>query len=114
MIGIASGSANPHLANAEEKLDFSLPSYDSAIKNTGGFGDGTEAIINKSSDLTDPGAGEGEKEKEAMRKAEEARQKKLEAKRAERKAMEEETRRRDIEKKAENAKRVKELKGIFS
>jgi len=76
---VATGAALP--ASAEEKLDFSLPSYDSSVKNTGGFGDGAEAILNmegrRSGTLSDPGSGEAEKQREAMKKAEEARKAKL-------------------------------------
>ena len=76
-------------ATAEEKLDFSLPSYESSLKNTGGFGDGNEAILNVKADSS-----EAAKQKAAMKKAEEARQAAKEAKMAERKALEEETKRR--------------------
>ena len=92
-------------ATAEEKLDFSLPSYESSLKNTGGFGDGNEAILNVKADSS-----EAAKQKAAMKKAEEARQAAKEAKMAERKALEEETKRRAAEKKKRDADR---LKGIF-
>lgn len=109
---MATGAALP--ASAEEKLDFSLPSYDSSVKNTGGFGDGAEAILNmegrRSGTLSDPGSGEAEKQREAMKKAEEARKAKLAEKKAEMKAREEEEKRRAIEKKEERARR---MKGIF-
>jgi len=109
---VATGAALP--AFAEEKLDFSLPSYDSSIKNIGGFGDGAEAILNMegrgSGTLSDPGSGEAAKQREAMKKAEEARQAKLAEKKAEMKAREEEEKRRAIEKKEERARR---MKGIF-
>ena len=109
-VGVVTASGNSLPALAEEKLDFSLPTYDSAMKESGGFGTGTEAYLNKSGSLSDPGSGEADKQKEAMRKAEEARQRKLEEKKAERKALEEETKRRALEKKAENERR---MKGIF-
>lgn len=92
-------------ATAEEKLDFSLPSYESSLKNTGGFGDGNEAILNVKADSS-----ETAKQKAAMKKAEEARQAAKEAKMAERKALEEEAKRRAAEKKKRDADR---LKGIF-
>jgi len=92
-------------ATAEEKLDFSLPSYESSLKNTGGFGDGTEAILNVKADSS-----EAAKQKAAMKKADEARQAAKEAKMAERKALEEEAKRRAAEKKKRDADR---LKGIF-
>ena len=101
--GLAVSGAVP--AIAEESLDFSLPSYESSLKNTGGFGDGNEAILNVSKDSS-----EKSKQNEAMKKAEEARQAAKEAKMAERKAMEEETKRRAAEKKKRDADR---LKGIF-
>ena len=108
------GGAVAHPAFAEERLDFSLPSYDSSIKGTGGFGDGAEAVLNmegrKSGTLSDPGSGEAEKQREAMRKAEEARKAKLAGKKAEMKAREEEDKRRALEKKEERARR---MKGIF-
>mmetsp|Transcript_27330 Transcript_27330/g.78774 ORF Transcript_27330/g.78774 Transcript_27330/m.78774 type:complete len:259 (+) Transcript_27330:1643-2419(+) len=101
--GLAVSGAAP--ATAEESLDFSLPSYESSLKNTGGFGDGNEAILNVKADSS-----EAAKQKEAMRKAEEARQAAKEAKMAERKALDEETKRRAAEKKKRDADR---LKGIF-
>ena len=101
--GFAVSGAVP--AIAEESLDFSLPSYESSLKNTGGFGDGNEAILNVKADTS-----EKSKQNEAMKKAEEARQAAKEAKMAERKAMEEETKRRAAEKKKRDADR---LKGIF-
>lgn len=101
--GLAVSGAAP--AIAEESLDFSLPSYESSLKNTGGFGDGNEAILNVKADTS-----EKSKQNEAMKKAEEARQAAKEAKMAERKAMEEETKRRAAEKKKRDADR---LKGIF-
>ena len=99
--GLAVSGAVP--AIAEESLDFSLPSYESSLKNTGGFGEGAEAILNVDTS-------EKSKQNEAMKKAEEARQAAKEAKMAERKAMEEETKRRAAEKKKRDADR---LKGIF-
>jgi hypothetical protein len=92
-------------ASAEESLDFSLPSYESSLKNVGGFGDGNEAILNVKADSS-----EAAKQKVAMKKAEEARQAAKEAKMAERKALDEETKRRAAEKKKRDADR---LKGIF-
>ena len=51
-----------------ESLDFSLPSYDS--KKTG-FGDGTEAFLDRPDGMKSGGA-EAEKQAAAMKKAEEA------------------------------------------
>lgn len=105
LVGGIAVSSGVGPAAAEEKLDFSLPSYESSLKNTGGFGDGNEAILNVKADSS-----EAAKQTAAMKKAEVARQAAKEAKMAERKALEEETKRRTAEKKKRDADR---LKGIF-
>jgi hypothetical protein len=68
-----------------------------------GFGEGTEAR------LTSAGPSEKEKQTEAMRKAEEARQEQLQKKKAEVKAREEEDKRRALEKKARDAERLQNI-----
>lgn len=89
-----------------EKLDMSMPSYDSSISSTSktGFGDGEEAYIDKDRDT------EVDLQAQAMKKAEEARKARLAEKKKALKMREEEQKRREEEKKAENARR---LKGIF-
>ena len=71
----------PTTTVAIEKLDMSMPSYSAT---TMGFGEGTEAYLNKQRDTED------ELQAITMRKAEEARQARLAAKKAEFKAREEE------------------------
>mmetsp|Transcript_4818 Transcript_4818/g.6281 ORF Transcript_4818/g.6281 Transcript_4818/m.6281 type:complete len:158 (+) Transcript_4818:153-626(+) len=89
-----------------EKLDFSLPSYDSQIKSKSvGFGDGTEAFLSG-----DTSKYEKQRQQEAMQKAEEARKVRLEQKKELDKLRDEETRARNREKAAEKARR---MKGIF-
>ena len=89
---------------AYEKLDFSLPSYGSS--NASGFGDGVEAFLgSKNSALTDPGQGEGDKQKEAMRKAEEARKERVKKQKEEMKQREAEAKEREEEKRKEKAGR---------
>ena len=87
---------------AAEKLDFSLPS--SYSTNMGGFGEGTEARLTEAK-----GGDEGEKQKEAMRKAEAARQARLKEKREAFKAREAEELARAKARKAAQADRVKEI-----
>jgi hypothetical protein len=94
------------LLSSDTSLDFSLPKYDTKM---GGFGDGKEAILNGSDDMTDPGANEKAKQLEAMRKAEEARLQAKAAKKAQQKALEEESKRRAELKRAENAERLKTI-----
>jgi hypothetical protein len=68
-----------------------------------GFGDGTEARLNSA------GPSEKEKQMEAMRKAEEARQGQLQKKKVEAKAQQEEDKRRAVEKKARDAERLSSI-----
>lgn len=84
-------------------LDFSLPSYNPNSKSSG-FGE-VEAVLNDRNDS------EKRLEKEALDKAEAARLVRLEAKKAERKALEEEDKRRAALKKQENAARLKNIWG---
>eukprot|EP00529_Nitzschia_sp_RCC80_P036004 CAMPEP_0113454098 /NCGR_PEP_ID=MMETSP0014_2-20120614/7691_1 /TAXON_ID=2857 /ORGANISM="Nitzschia sp." /LENGTH=166 /DNA_ID=CAMNT_0000345499 /DNA_START=118 /DNA_END=618 /DNA_ORIENTATION=- /assembly_acc=CAM_ASM_000159 len=91
---------------SETSLDFSLPKYDTKMS---GFGDGKEAVLNGSNDMTDPGTNEKAKQMEAMKKAEEARLEAKAAKKAQMKALEEEAQRRSELKKAENADRLKNI-----
>mmetsp|Transcript_17350 Transcript_17350/g.24382 ORF Transcript_17350/g.24382 Transcript_17350/m.24382 type:complete len:198 (-) Transcript_17350:234-827(-) len=92
-----------------EKLDFSLPTYGAATK--AGFGEGKEAKLGKLSDsLTDPGAGEAEKQAAAMRKAEEARQQRKAEQKEALKRQQEQDKIREAEKKAERERR---MRGIF-
>jgi hypothetical protein len=96
---------------AVEKLDFSLPSYESSVSGSVGFGEGAEARLGLTDSMTDPGSNEKAKQEEAMKKAEEARlARKQEQKRLQRER-EEEMRRRDEEKKADADRRIKELFG---
>lgn len=88
-----------------EKMDFSLPSYDNSLQNTNGFGVGSESYLGDQVDKR-----EGEKQVDAMRKAEEARLKRVAEKKAEAKAREEEIKQRALERKKRDADR---LKGIF-
>eukprot|EP00565_Helicotheca_tamesis_P002577 CAMPEP_0185725452 /NCGR_PEP_ID=MMETSP1171-20130828/1715_1 /TAXON_ID=374046 /ORGANISM="Helicotheca tamensis, Strain CCMP826" /LENGTH=157 /DNA_ID=CAMNT_0028393591 /DNA_START=60 /DNA_END=533 /DNA_ORIENTATION=- len=93
-------------AIADEKLDFSLPSYDSAMKSKSvGFGDGTEAFLSG-----DTSKFEKQRQLEAMQKAEEARKQRLQQKKELDKLKEEELKERNKEKAAERARR---MKGIF-
>jgi hypothetical protein len=90
-----------------EKLDLSLPSYDSIGTNQGGFGVGSEARLGQNPDNF-----EKSKELEAMRKAEEAR---LARKAAEKQAKierDEEIMRRAEAKKKADQQRVAELFGL--
>ena len=91
---------------SDTSLDFSLPKYDAKMS---GFGDGKEAVLNGSDDMTDPGANEKAKQMEAMKKAEEARLEAKAAKKAQMRALEEEAKRRSELKKAENAERLKNI-----
>lgn len=86
---------------AGETIDLSLPSYDT---NMQGFGEGSEARLSEAK-----GGDEGEKQKEAMRKAEVARQARLIEKKAAAKTREEEAQARATAKKAAQADRFKEI-----
>ena len=94
-------------APAYEKLDFSMPSYNTG--SSGGFGQGTEARLGEPgpTSLTDPGAGEKEKQEEAMKKAEQARQARLQEKKEAAKRREEEDRIRAQKKKLEREARMR-------
>lgn len=90
---------------AVEQLDFSLPSYDSIGKSTGGFGEGTEARLGLSDSMVDPGSNEKAKQAEAMKKAEEARRaRKKEAMQARVQRNEEQIRQAEMKKKADQQK----------
>lgn len=86
---------------AAETIDFSLPSYNPSMQ---GFGDGTEARLSEAK-----GGDEGDKQKEAMRRAEAARQARLVEKKEAAKAREEKGRARAQAKKAAQADRFKEI-----
>lgn len=86
---------------ATEKIDFSLPSYNA---NMQGFGDGTEARLSEAK-----GGDEGDKQKEAMRKAEAARQARLIEKKEALRAREEEAQAREKAKKEAQKDRFKEI-----
>lgn len=94
--------AAPTTLVAAETIDFSLPS--SYNPNMGGFGDGSEARLQEAK-----GGDEGDKQKEAMRKAEENRQQRLAEKKAEAKLREEEGRARAQAKKEAQKDRFKEI-----
>jgi hypothetical protein len=90
-----------------ERLDLSLPSYDTIGTNQGGFGVGSEARLGQ-----DPDRFEKSKELEAMRKAEEARlARKAADKQAKIERDEEIIRRAEAKKKADQ-QRVAELFGL--
>jgi hypothetical protein len=100
----ASSSSSSSLYTADSMtLDFTLPSYNPNSKSSG-FGE-LEAILNDRNDS------EKRLEKEALDKAEAARLVRLEAKKADRKALEEEDKRRAFLKKQENAARLKNIWG---
>mmetsp|Transcript_31213 Transcript_31213/g.56552 ORF Transcript_31213/g.56552 Transcript_31213/m.56552 type:complete len:171 (-) Transcript_31213:174-686(-) len=86
---------------AAETIDFSLPSYSADMQ---GFGQGAEARLSEAK-----GGNEAEKQKEAMRKAEAARQARLLEKKAEAKAREEEALAREKAKKEAQKDRFKEI-----
>lgn len=86
-----------------EKLDFSMPSYNSASVS-GGFGQGTEARLGAADNA------EADKQKVAMQKAEAARQERLKQQKEETKAREADVKARELVKKAERERR---MKGIF-
>jgi hypothetical protein len=86
---------------AAETIDFSLPSYSADMQ---GFGQGAEARLSEAK-----GGDEAEKQKEAMRKAEAARQARLLKKKAEAKAREEEALAREKAKKEAQKDRFKEI-----
>jgi hypothetical protein len=98
-------------SSSSMSLDFSLPSYNPNTKG-GGFGEGSEAILNgrPNAGLTDPGANEKEKQAESMRKAEVARKERVAAEKLKQKEREAEGKIRAKEKKAEADRR---MKGIF-
>ena len=96
---------------AVESLDFSLPSYDSIGKSTGGFGQGSEARIGLTDSLTVPGANERAKQEDAMKRAEEARQARKQAEKKAREQRSEEARIQAELKKKEEQRRIKELFG---
>lgn len=87
---------------AAETIDFSLPTTYST--NMGGFGDGSEAKLTEAK-----GGDEGDKQKEAMRKAEAARQARLKEKKEAMKAREAEDLAREKARKARQADRFKEI-----
>jgi hypothetical protein len=89
-----------------EKLDFSLPSYDSIGTNQGGFGLGSEARLGQ-----DPGNFEKSKERDAMLKAEEARLARKEAEKQAKIVRNEEMIRAAEAKKKADQQRVAELFG---
>ena len=84
---------------AAETIDFSLPSYNASMQ---GFGEGTEARLSEAK-----GGAEADKQKEAMRKAEAARQARLIEKKEALKAREEEGATRDKAKKEAQKDRFK-------
>lgn len=86
---------------AAETIDFSLPSYSA---NMQGFGEGTEARLSEAK-----GGDEGDKQKEAMRKAEAARQARLIEKKEALRAREEEAQAREKAKKEAQKDRFKEI-----
>jgi len=86
---------------AAETIDFSLPSYN---PNMGGFGEGTEAKLSEVK-----GGDERDKQKEAMLKAEAARQARLAQKKEDALVREAEGRARAEERKAAQADRFKEI-----
>jgi hypothetical protein len=90
-----------------EKLDFSLPSYDSASKASG-FGQGTEARNLGQTSTSDES--EKDKQREAMLKAEAARQARIEQAKELARMREAEDQARAQAKKEEAARR---LRGIF-
>jgi len=88
-------------------LDFSLPSYDAKMS---GFGEGTEAILNKKSDsLTDPGANEKTKQSEAAKKAAIALKEKRMKEQEMKKLQYEADKQKALEKKARDAERMKNI-----
>lgn len=93
--------SNTLVITASETIDFSLPSYN---PNMGGFGDGTEARLTEAK-----GGDEGNKQKEAMQKAEAARQERLKEKKEAAKAREQEERLRAKAKKEAQKDRFKEI-----
>jgi hypothetical protein len=87
-------------------LDFSMPTYDASSKSSQGFGDGTEAILNRErGDVLF----EKEKQAESMRKAEEARKTRIAAEKAKKKEMEKEAKDREAARKIEKAERLKNI-----
>lgn len=94
---------------AVENLDYKLPSYEAMGKATGGFGEGTEARLGISDSMVDPGANEKAKQGEAMRRAEETRLAQKEAKKKLREQQYEAELKKQELKKAESAKRFKEI-----
>ena len=102
----ASPSYPSTLLSTDVTLDFSLPSYNSIKDNQGGFGVGVETFSGP-----DPNKSEAELQKEAMRKAEAARKKRMEEKNAEIRRRDEERKKEAELKKIEGDRRVKELFG---
>ena len=91
-----------------QKLDFSLPSYEASVSSTG-FGEGTEAR-NLGSASTGADKSETDKQREAMRKAEAARQERIQQAKELAKMREAEDQLRAQAKKEEAARRIR---GIF-
>lgn len=106
MAGLVLGLSIMSSAAFAVDLDFSLPAYDTKMS---GFGEGTEAILNKSSDLTDPGANEKTKQSEAAIKAALALKEKRFKEQEMKKLKYEADKQRALEKKARDAERLKNI-----
>ncbi|CAJ1963962.1 unnamed protein product [Cylindrotheca closterium] len=107
VVGLVLGLSIMTSAAFAVELDFSLPSYDAKMS---GFGEGTEAILNKkTSDLTDPGANEKTKQSEAAMKAAIALKEKRTKEQEMKKLQYEADKQRAIEKKARDAERLKSI-----
>jgi hypothetical protein len=117
-VAVTSTAKNPLASMFEEKpqpvyekLDFSLPSYDTS-KSAVGFGDGTEVRTRNLAPLTSDGTDKSEqdKQRDAMLKAEAARQARIQQAKELAKMREAEDQLRAQAKKEEAARR---MRGIF-